>query len=70
MHDSDLLNLSLNQPRSSVPVYCIHSFEQPFCTNPLCPCQQHKPAVLLLFTQIIEGKLELEKAADLSERTV
>lgn len=53
-----------------VPIYFIHSFEQPFCINPLCPCQQHKPAVLLLFTQLIEGKLELEKAADLSERTV
>ena len=53
-----------------VPIFYIHSFEQPFCTNPLCPCQQHKPAALLLFTQIIEGKLELEKAVSLSERIV
>ena len=55
---------------SAVPIYYIHSFERPFCSNPLCQCQVHKPAVLLLFTQIIEGKLELEKASDLFGRTV
>jgi hypothetical protein len=53
-----------------VPVFYIHSFEQPFCIDPLRQCQLHKPAVLFLFTRIIERKLELEKAANLSERTV
>jgi hypothetical protein len=53
-----------------VPVYYIHSFERPFCSNPRCQCQAHRSTVLFLFTQIIEGKLELDQAARFSERTV
>lgn len=53
-----------------VPVFYTHSFEQPFCTDLRCQCQLHKSTVLFLFTKIIEGKLTLEKAADLSERMV
>lgn len=64
MQDSDLLNRSLTQSVPSVPVYYIHSFEQPFCENQRCPCQLNRQAILRLFTQIIEGKLELEKASD------
>ncbi len=70
MHDSDLLNRSLTQPVSSIPVYYIHSFEQPFCKNQCCPCQLNRQRAIQLFTQIIEGKVELEKASDLSGRTV
>ena len=70
MQDSDLLNQSLTQPVSSIPVYYIHSFEQPFCKNPLCPCQLNRPATIKLFTQIIEGRVELEKASDLSGKAV
>ncbi len=70
MQDSDLLNRSLTQPVSSIPVYYIHSFEQPFSQNPLCPCQLNRQAITKLFIQIIEGKLELEKASDLSGKAV
>lgn len=70
MSDSDLLNQSLTQPVASIPVYYIHSFEQPFCKNQCCPCQVNRPATVRLFTQIIEGRVELEKASDLSGRTV
>ncbi len=70
MPDSDLLHKSLTQPVSSIPVYYFHSFEQPFCKNPLCQCQLNRQATIKLFTQIIEGKLELEMASRFSERTV
>lgn len=66
MHDSDLLNLSLHpRPSTTIPVYFIHSFERPFCHNPLCPCQLQKLDITGLFIQIVEGKLELEKAENL-----
>lgn len=70
MQDSDLLNRTLTQSVPSIPVHYIHSFEQPFCRNTLCPCQLKKQGAIRLFTQIIEGRVELEKASDLSGRTV
>jgi hypothetical protein len=70
MPDHGLLHLLQTQPISPIPIYYIHSFEQPFCKNQCCPCQLNRQATIKLFTQIIEGKLALEKAADLSERTV
>jgi hypothetical protein len=70
MQTSDLLKRWLTQPVPSIPIYYIHSLEQPFCTNPLCQCQSNRQAAIKLFVQIVEGKLELEKAADLIERTV
>ena len=70
MPDRDLLRQSLDQPRSSIPVVYFHSFEQPFCANPLCRCQLNRQAVIKLFVQIIEGKLELEQASRFSERAV
>ena len=70
MSDTDLLNQALTQPVAPIPMYYFHSFEQPFCTNLLCHCQRNRQAVVKLFVQIIEGKLELEKASELSGRTV
>lgn len=48
-----------------VPIFFIHSFEQPFCTEENCSCQRQPQEVRQLFIQIVEGKLALEKAADL-----
>ena len=53
-----------------VPIFYIHSFEQPFCTDPMCYCQLHRQAVIKLFVQIIEGKLELEQAAQIAGKMV
>jgi hypothetical protein len=50
-------------PSTPVPIFCIHGFEQPFCTRENCDCQRQPQAVRRLFIQIIEGKLELERAA-------
>lgn len=68
MQDSNLLHQFLDQPRSSIPMLYIHSFEHPFCRDPLCRCQLDRQAVIKLFVQIIEGKVELEQAARFSER--
>jgi hypothetical protein len=48
-----------------VPVYFIHSFEQPFCTEASCTCQRHRQEVVKLFVQIIEGHVELKQTATL-----
>lgn len=60
----DVTNIAV-PPTSSVPVYCIHSFEQPFCANVHCSCHTHEQNVARLFVTLIEGRLELEPAAAL-----
>ena len=61
----------LRQSPGAIPVYYIHSFERPFCNNPLCFCQMQQRDIVKLFAQIVEGKLELEQARTLlSERSV
>lgn len=52
-------------PTPSVPVYFIHSFEQPFCDDARCTCHAHEQEVVRLFVSIIEGRVELEPAAAL-----
>lgn len=54
-------------PRFPIPIYFIHSFEQPFCTKETCTCQRQPQAVRQLFIQIVEGKLTLEQASALME---
>jgi hypothetical protein len=46
-----------------VPVYFIHSFEQPFCAEATCSCHALQQEVVRLFVKIVEGHLELEQAA-------
>ena len=50
---------------SSLPVYSIHSFDQPFCAHVRCPCQAHRQEVVRLFVSLIEGRLDLEPTAAL-----
>ena len=52
-------------PIPSIPVYSIHSFEQPFCSDASCICQAHRSEVVSLFVQIIEGHVQLEPAVAL-----
>jgi hypothetical protein len=54
-------------PRFPIPIYFIHSFEQPFCTDETCTCQRQPQAVRQLFIHIVEGKLTLEQASALLE---
>ena len=50
---------------SSVAVYSIHSFEQPFCADAQCPCYAQEQEGVRLFVSIIEGRFDLEPAAPL-----
>ena len=61
MHHNNLVQPS----HSPIPMYYLHSFEQPFCTNPLCLCQLRKREAVQVFTFLIEGKLLLEHAQPL-----
>ena len=54
-------------PIPSIPAYCIHSFEQPFCADAHCACHAQRQEVVTLFVKIIEGHFELEQAAALIE---
>jgi hypothetical protein len=49
---------------SLIPMYFIHSFEQPFCAEAACPCSAHRQEVVRLFVKVVEGHFALEKAAD------
>ena len=54
-------------PAPPVPVYFIHSFEQPFCADVRCTCHAQQQEVVKLFVKIVEGHFELEQAAMLIE---
>jgi hypothetical protein len=54
-------------PRKPVPIYFIHSLEQPFCQNPLCTCHRQQQEVKKLLGHIVEGTMTLREAADLIE---
>jgi hypothetical protein len=55
-------------PIPAVPVYFIHSFEQPFCADARCTCQAQQQEVVRLFVTIIEGHVQLEPAVALLEK--
>lgn len=54
-------------PISPLPMYFIHSFDQPFCADAHCACHAQRQEVVKLFVKIIEGHFELEQAAALIE---
>ena len=56
-------------PRQQIPVYYLHSFEEPFCTNETCQCFVKRQEIKSLFVKIVEGKFNLEKAVDLIDDT-
>ncbi len=58
-------------PIPTVPVYFIHSFEQPFCADRTCQCYAQRQEVVRLFVKIVEGHFELEQVAHfLDDRNV
>jgi hypothetical protein len=48
----------------TIPMYFIHSFEQPFCADATCQCSTQRQEVVRLFVQIVEGHFELDQTAD------
>jgi hypothetical protein len=51
-------------PNLPIPIYFIHSLEQPFCKNPRCKCQWRQREVRRLLDQIVEGEMTLREAAN------
>ena len=52
-------------PQQSIPVYYVHSLEQPFCKDATCQCHWKQQEVLRLLGSILEGELSLREAANL-----
>lgn len=53
-------------PQPVVPVYLIHSLEQPFCDRQRCWCQQGKAQITPILAALKTGSLLLSDAADFS----
>jgi len=54
-------------PRSAVPIFFVHSPEQPFCSNTLCACHQNQTHIARLVAAIQQGEMTLKEAADFAE---
>ncbi len=52
-------------PRQRIPVYYIHSLQQPFCPNPMCKCHSQQQEIKRLLGNIVDGIMTLREAADL-----
>jgi len=52
-------------PQQRIPVYYIHSLNQPFCPDPACKCHRQQQEVKKLLHSIVDGILTLREAADL-----
>ncbi len=52
-------------PRQRVPVYYIHSLQQPYCPDPTCKCHWMQQEVRKLLGNVVEGLYTLREAADL-----
>jgi len=46
-------------PQPIVPVFLIHTLEQPFCAQPSCACHQNQVTVTTLLAAIDQGALTL-----------
>lgn len=44
-----------------VPVYLVHSIKQPFCKNPYCVCQQHRPQTSALLESVRLAELTIQR---------
>lgn len=52
---------------STIPVYQIHTLEQPFCPLPWCECHENQQAIAKLLEQVSDGVLTLREAADFAD---
>jgi hypothetical protein len=54
-------------PRSKIPIYPIHSLQQPYCRDENCACRRRQKEVAKLLGLITEGIMTLREAADFVE---
>lgn len=58
---------STAHPQPLIPIYYIHDFPTPYCTNPACFCQRSKQDAVKLFGNIAQGSFFLLEAASLMD---
>src|SRR6266851_1839440 len=58
---------STAHPQPLIPIYYIHDFPTPFCTNPGCFCQASKQDAVRLFGNIAQGSFFLLEATSLMD---
>lgn len=51
-------------PQRPIPIYYIHSMQQPYCRNPECACHERQKEVAKLLGLITDGIMTLREAAD------
>ncbi|HVB25093.1 MAG TPA: hypothetical protein VNG51_24365 [Ktedonobacteraceae bacterium] len=54
-------------PQKPIPIYFIHSLEQPYCRNENCECHRRQREVAMLLGLITDGIMTLREAADLTD---
>lgn len=58
-------------PYDIVPIYLVHTVDNPFCPLPGCWCHTDQERIALLLEAIKEGEMTLREAADFADgRTV
>jgi hypothetical protein len=50
-------------PQDIVPIYLMHSFENPFCPIPSCWCHTDQEKIAALLEHIKNGVMTLQEAA-------
>ena len=61
-------NTDTAHPQAVVPIYFIHTIQQPFCNRPGCWCQTNKARVTPLLDALKNDELMLREAANLTQR--
>ncbi len=51
-------------PQEMVPIYLIHTIENPFCSLPGCWCQTDQERIIPLLEQIKRGEMTLREAVN------
>jgi hypothetical protein len=51
-------------PQKPIPIYFVHSVQQPYCRNTACECHAHQREVARLLELINDGIMTLREAAD------
>ncbi len=60
-------NTDTVHPQAVVPIYPIHTLENPFCPLPGCECHTNQEAIARLLEQVGDGLLTLREAADFAD---
>lgn len=55
-------------PCQQIPIYYIHSVEQPFCRDFSCACHQNQRQVAALLASVYAGHMTLREAAALADK--